>query len=136
MMGGRLRDRVEAEANRVLRERVARLKQTMEAALTAAGEPLDFPLTPGEWGSAEGAGQLQVLNDAVESITRRDSQREILAAVLDAAAAFYTRAALFILRGGTIAGWAGFGFSGEGGLQGDGIPRLVIPVAGTHLLAR
>jgi hypothetical protein len=135
-MGGRLRERVETEANRVLRERVARLRQTMEASLAVMGQALEFPLNPGEWGAAEGAGPLQVLNDAVDSIARRDTQREILAALLDAAVTFYPRAALFILKGGTLAGWAGLGFTGKGGPHGNGIPRLALPLAGTHLLAR
>ena len=86
-MGGGLKDRVEAEANRLLRERLERLRQTFDEALSSTSEPLRFPLTPGEWGAASGAAQLHVIRDAIDSIARHESQREILSALLDAAAA-------------------------------------------------
>src|SRR5437762_13344143 len=112
-MGGHLKDRVEAEANRHVRERVERLRQAFEEALSAASEPMRFPLTPGEWGAASGAAQLHVIRDAVDSIARHESQREILSALLDAAAAIYPRTALFIVKGSTLTGWAGLGFLGR-----------------------
>src|SRR5438128_4845670 len=80
-MNGRLRDRVEAEAQRLLRDRVARLRQALEGALGALAEPIKFPLTPGEWGAAEGAAQLQSVRDAADAIARAGSQREILTAL-------------------------------------------------------
>src|SRR5439155_25596767 len=65
-MGGGLKDRVEAEANRLLRERLERLRQTFDEALSSTSEPLRFPLTPGEWGAASGAAQLHVIRDAID----------------------------------------------------------------------
>jgi hypothetical protein len=135
-MGGHLKDRVEAEANRNLRERVERLRQAFEEALSGASEPMRFPLTPGEWGAASGAAQLHVIRDAVESIARHESQREILSALLDAAAAIYPRTALFIVKGSTLAGWAGLGFLGEGGFKSEHVARLTLSAAGHHVLAR
>lgn len=135
-MGGRLRDRVESEANRLLRERVTRLRRELEHLVDALGEPIEFPLTPGEWGAAGGDEQLRTLRDAIEGMMRGDGQREILTALLDAAAAFYPRAALFIIRDGTFSGWAGLGFLGEGGFVSEAIPRLSLPAAEDHLLGR
>jgi hypothetical protein len=136
MMSGRLKDRVEAEANRLLRERVERLRQSLEDGLSAASEPLRFPLTPGEWGAASGTAQLSVIKDAIDAISRHESQREILSALLDASAAVYPRAALFIVKGQTLAGWAGLGFLGEGGFKSEQVPRLALSASGHHILAR
>ena len=135
-MSGRLRDRVEGEANRILRDRVERLRLAFEELLASVAEPLAFPLTPGEWGAAAGAASMQVLRDAVESISRRESQREILSALIDSAAAFYPRVALFIVKGETLAGWAGLGFLGEGGFRSEQLAKVSLSATGTHLLAR
>ncbi len=134
-MSGGLRDRVEGEANRILRERVERLRLAFEEVLAAVSEPLSFPLTPGEWGAAGGAARIQVLRDAAESISRRETQREILSALIDAGAAFYPRVALFIVKGGALTGWAGLGFLGEGGFQSEHLARLSLSAAGDHILA-
>src|SRR5882762_5117673 len=135
-MGGRLKDRVENEANRLLRERVERLRLVLEDALSSASEPLRFPLTPGEWGAAGGTPQLQVIRDAIDSISRHQTQREILAALIDAAAAIYPRAALFIVKGGSLTGWAGLGFQGEGGSDSETVAGLNLSASGQHILAR
>jgi hypothetical protein len=135
-MSGRLRDRVEGEANRILRDRVERLRLALDEVLGAVSEPLSFPLTPGEWGAAGGAASMQALRDAVESITRRETQREILSALVDAGAAFYPRVALFIVKGGTLAGWAGLGFLGEGGFRSENLARVSLSASGDHILAR
>jgi hypothetical protein len=135
-MSGRLRDRVEGEANRLLRERVERLRLAFEEVLTAVSEPLSLPLTPGEWGAAGGAARIQIVRDAVESISRRETQREILSALIDVGAAFYPRVALFIVKGGALTGWAGLGFLGEGGFRSEQLARVSLSAAGDHLLAR
>ncbi len=111
------------------------LRQALEGALGALAEPMQFPLTPGEWGAAEGAAQLQSVRDAADAIARAGSQREILTALLDSAAAFYPRTALFILKGGALVGWAGLGFLGEGGFKSDDLPRVTLAIAGDHLPA-
>src|SRR3989454_722721 len=135
-MAGRLKDRVEDEANRLLRERVERLRLTFEDALSAASEPLRLPLTPGEWGAAGGTAQLHVIRDAVDSISRHESQREILSALIDASAAFYPRTALFIVKGVSLTGWAGLGFLGEGGFKSEKVAGLNLNASGHHILAR
>jgi hypothetical protein len=135
-MSGRLRDRVESEANRLLRERVVRLKQALEQALASMGEPLQFPLSPGEWGAASGTDQLNALRDGIESIGRGATQREILTSLLDAVAAFYPRAALFIVKGSSLTGWAGLGFLGEGGFDSRHLPRVTLAAGADHLPAQ
>src|ERR1051325_1454018 len=135
-MSGRLRDRVEEEANRLLRERIERLRQAHESALSSLSEPLRLPLTPGEWGAAQGTEQLQVIRDAIDSIARHGTQRESLSAVLDAASAVYPRSALFIVKGSTLSGWAGLGFLGEGGFSSENVSRVTLSASGHHLLAR
>jgi len=135
-MSPRLRDRVESEATRMMRERLARLKQSIDESIAGLGEPMSFPLTPGEWGQAEGTAQMQALRDGIEAVSLGAGQREILAALLDAAAAFYPRTALFVVRGGQFHGWAGLGFLGDGGVGSDDLPRVTFPLAGDHLLAQ
>jgi len=135
-MSVRLRDRVEAEAQRLLRDRTERLRQDLEEALRLLGAPMQFPLSPGEGGAAEGSGVLQSVHDAVETLGRGGSQREILVSLLDAAAAFYPRAAIFVLKGNAFSGWAGLGFLGEGGFKSEDLPRVTIPPTGDHLLAQ
>jgi hypothetical protein len=135
-MRGRLRDRVEADAARLLRERVERLRRSLDGALADLSAPPEFPLSPGDWGAAEGTAHLQTVRDAVEAIARGASQREILTALLDGAAAFYPRTALFIARGPTLSGWAGLGFLGEGGVRSEDLSRAAFPLSGSHLLAQ
>jgi len=135
-MSGRLKDRVEAEANRLLRERIERLRESFESALSGFSEPLRFPLTPGEWGAASGTEQLQIIRDAIDSIARHQTQREILSAVLDSASAVYPRCALFIVRGPTLSGWAGLGFLGDGGFSSESVSKVSLSVSGHHVLAR
>jgi hypothetical protein len=133
-MRGRLKDRVEVEANRLLRERVTHLRRELDRLLGTLAEPLEFPLTPGEWGAAGGDEQLRTLRDAIEGMARGDGQHDILTALLDAAAAFYPRAALFIVKDGVFTGWAGLGFLGEGGFASEAIRRLSLPAGEDHLL--
>ena len=135
-MPDRLRDRVEQEANRVLRERVGRIRSALEKVLTEMGEPLAFPLTPGEWGAAGGTALLHTLRESIELVASGSSQRDILTATVDAAAAFCSRTALFILKEGKLVGWAGLGFLGEGGFGNADLPRVILPLTGDHLLAR
>lgn len=135
-MAARLRDKVEAEAARLLRERSLRLQQTIERALEALGEPVEIPLSPGDWGTGEGHGRLQSLRDATETISRHQNQRDILTALIDGAAAFWPRVVLFVYRESKLHGWAGLGFLGEGGFTSHSVSRVTLPATGGHLLAR
>jgi hypothetical protein len=135
-MSGRLRDKVEAEANRIMKERLGRARRAIDEALATLSEPLAFPLSPGEWGAAEGTGHFHVVRDSLEAMARGDTQREIMTALLDAGSALYPRAALFAVKGGAFTGWAGLGFLGEGGFRSEEVAGLVVPADGHHLLTR
>ncbi len=120
----------------MLRERSARLRQALDRALETLGDPVEFPLAPGDWGTGEGHGQLQSLRDAAETIARHQNQRDILTGLLDGAAAFWPRVVLFVCRESKIQGWAGLGFLGEGGFTSQSVTRVSLPASGSHLLAR
>jgi len=135
-MSGRLRDRVEDEANNLLRERVARLRQAFEEALTPLSAAIDLPLAPGEWGAAGGSEHLRMLRDALEAFAQGGTQRDVLSALLDAAATCYRRTALFVLRDGSLAGWSGLGFTGGGTFGNEELPGVSLPASGDHLLAQ
>src|SRR5262249_50126847 len=123
-MSGRLRERVEAEAHRLLRERLDRLRKAFEEAAATAGEPLPMPLTPGEWGAAGGTTQLALIRDLLETLSGHESQRGLLSAILDATGSIYPRCALFIVKGQTLAGWAGLGFLGDGGFRSEHVAKV------------
>ncbi len=57
------------------------------------------------------------LNSAIESIQQFTAQGDILRALLDGAAQFSGRTALFIVKGSALAGWQGRGFSQEDGVR-------------------
>src|SRR3954471_20961563 len=57
------------------------------------------------------------LNSAVASVHDRSSQSEILGALLDGAAVFSGRAALFVVRGGEAKGWQARGFEDDNGVK-------------------
>jgi hypothetical protein len=135
-MSGRLKDRVESEATRLLRARVEHFRRSLEQALASLGEELRLPLTPGEWGAAGGTAHLNALRDAVEAVSRGTGQRDILSALLDGAAAMFPRAAIFIVKGNSLAGWAGLGFDGAGGFSNKKLQKISLSAAGEHLMAR
>jgi len=135
-MNDRLKGRVESEATRILRARVDNLRKALGTALQSLSEEVHLPLNPGEWGAEEGANQLQALRDAVDAIARGSGQREILGAALHAAASFYPRSAIFIVKDHHLSGWAGLGFGGQGGVSNESLHRISLKSSGDHLLAR
>jgi len=59
---------------------------------------------------AAGSSPTDLLNAAVAGIQESSSQAEILRHLLEGAARFAGRVALFVVKGSTIAGWQGIGF--------------------------
>lgn len=59
---------------------------------------------------APGSLPTNLLNAAVSSIQETNSQADILRQLLEGAARFSGRAALFVVKGGTMNGWQGTGF--------------------------
>ena len=68
-------------------------------------------------GAPPGGSPTDVLNSAVSSIHDGEAQPEILRALLEGAAKFSGRAALFVIRGGTATGWQGRGFDDDEGIK-------------------
>jgi len=68
-------------------------------------------------GSSPGGSPTDVLNSAVSSIQDGEAQPEILRALLEGAAKFSGRAALFVIRAGTATGWQGRGFDDDEGIK-------------------
>lgn len=130
-----LREMVEDRVARLLRERAGTMRQSLEEALGKLMSPVDLSLESGSWGSDSAAAQLRALREALESISRVRSQREVLSALLGAATTCYARTALFIVKGETLVGWAGRGFR-DGGLQDADLASVSLPVTGDHILAR
>src|SRR5512146_776584 len=51
------------------------------------------------------------LLQAIAAVRQASGQKEILSALLDGASQFSSRAALFVVRGGSVMGWQGRGFA-------------------------
>ncbi len=83
-----------AEMPRVQEEVIARVLEQLQPALAAHGK----------------GGGSERLRAALAAIQEPSAQSDILRALLDAAAAFRGRAALFVARGGSAAGWQARGF--------------------------
>jgi len=67
---------------------------------------------------APGSGPTDVLNAAVTSIQESTSQAEILRHLLESVARFAGRAALFVVKGGSVSGWQATGFENNDAVKG------------------
>ena len=125
--------RIEAIAHRQLQERAGRLRQTLDEALQELMQPLELPVGSG---SPSMAPALRTLRDALQSIAAAVAQKDVLEALLNAAAGCYARCALFVMKRDGLRGWAGRGFAADSGDGDRRISGIVLPIAGDHLLAR
>jgi len=125
---------IEAIAHRQLQERAGRLRQTLDEALHELVQPLEIP-APGP-GSASMAPALRALRDALQVIASATTQKDVLEALLHAASGCYPRSALFVMKRDGLRGWAGRGFDSEPGSDDRDVARMVLPIAGDHLLSR
>jgi hypothetical protein len=122
-----IKDEFEADATRILSERIAAFRRSVDGALTSLETPIHLPAHTTNGGGAE---FLKPLLGLLTTTARGDGQREVLVSMLEAARACYPRAILFILRGQALVHWSADGSSAE-------IPgHLAIPSGGDHLLAR
>jgi hypothetical protein len=128
-----LKQRIEAEAGRIIEERVARFRRTLEEALKPLDQPLHLTL---EAESDSDASPLEGARALLDTVARGGHQREILTALLQAASTCYRRAAIFIIRGDTLVFWKGRGFGGEDDATAEHPAHVTLPVHGEHLLAR
>ena len=83
----------------------AALPRLQQEIVRRAVEEVESALIP-----APGSSPTELLNAALASIQNSISQSEILRHLLEAIARFASRAALFVVRGGSVTGWQSIGF--------------------------
>jgi hypothetical protein len=111
-----IRSIVERVVSEALESHVSELRREVaERVLKEIGPALEGG--PGS-GSAPGGAPTDVLNSAIATIQDLNSQSEILRTLLDGAARFSGRAALFVIRSGSATGWQGRGFANSDALKG------------------
>jgi hypothetical protein len=122
-----IKDEFEADAARILSERIAAFRRSVDGALSTLSAPIHLPAPASDGGSAD---FLRPLLGLLKTTAQGGGQREILIELLGAARACYPRAVLFILRGNALVHWGADGASTE-------VPvHLAIPSGGDHILAR
>jgi hypothetical protein len=97
-----------------------------------AGEPEEIPVELSETLTRSSAAPIK---SAVRAIEQGKSQVEVLNALLEKSLHFSSRCALFILKGGSFAGWKGAGFSASGG-NDDEVKRFTGAPADIEELGR
>lgn len=109
-----LRALIERAVSDTLDAQLTQLRQSVVQAVLGELEsaPAAAPATP----AAAGGGSA-VLDAAVSSIHDAGAQADILRALLDGAANFSGRAALLVLKGGTLNGWQSRGFPDDGAVK-------------------
>jgi hypothetical protein len=122
-----IKDEFEADATRVLSERIAAFRRSVDGALSSLAAPIHLPAHASDGG---GADFLDPLLGLLKTSAQGGGQREILISLLAAARSCYPRTVLFILRGNALVHWRADGAT-------DDIPgHLSIPSGGDHILAR
>ena len=96
-----LQQHVESAVTEVLESNIAHLREQLVGRVM---QELADQSAPGE---TEAVGLLR----AVTAIHAGNTQREILRALLDSAAHYCGRCALFVVKGGAATGWQGRGFA-------------------------
>ena len=91
-----------------------RVAEELEAAIARAAEEAPAPAPAAQGSSADTSA---MMNSSLLSVQGSTSQTEILGALLDGTAKFASRVALFVVRGGSAAGWQGRGFDDEGAIK-------------------
>jgi hypothetical protein len=128
-----LKRRFEAEADRILEERIARFRKSLEEALRPLGLPMGLPL---DSGPDQDRAPLEGARAILDTVARGGRQREILLALLQAASTCYPRTAIFIVRGDTLVFWSGRGFESDEETGAATHAHVTLPAGGDHLLAR
>jgi hypothetical protein len=100
-----IRALVERVVNEVFDEKAAKLRA---AIASKVAEQLETEL-----GASPGAAPSDLLNAAVNSLHDSTAQTDILRALLEGAARFSGRSALFVVKGGNVSGWQSRGFERE-----------------------
>lgn len=123
------RQAIEQAVSGCLGQHLAQLQQEIVEQVTREIQPLleqAESKEPDESPGAVHAAATQTLNAAISSIQDSSAQADILKALLEGAAQFVARAALFVVRGSTLAGWQSRGFADDNvrGISVDGAQGL------------
>lgn len=128
------RDTPESIVSRVLSERLERARRSVAEALEAFAAPIRLgPATPG---TSPDDGDLEPVRAFLDATRPPATQKEILTALIDAAAGRAARTILFILRADTLNAWAVRSLPAEGGRVDPHAAHLTLPARGDHLPAR
>lgn len=122
-----IKDEFEADAARILSERIAAFRRSVDGALSSLAAPVHLAAHASNGG---GSDFLTPLLGLLKASAQGVGQREILISLLAAARACYPRTVLFILRGNALVHWRADGAT-------EDVPgHLTIPSGGDHILAR
>src|SRR6185312_10898466 len=106
-----LRSTIERATSKRLGDHVEHLRREIAEDVVREIAPLLSPSGNGAGPSTQRGSSTELLRAAVANIHEAHSQSDILKALLESAAQFTARAALFVVRGTTLAGWQGRGLS-------------------------
>jgi hypothetical protein len=101
--------KLHSEFAELLNSKVEELRSSLSSEMR---RKLEATLEP-----APGTSTTDQLNSSVESMQQFTAQADILRSLLDGAARFSGRAALFIVKGSSLTGWQGRGFAHEDKLK-------------------
>jgi hypothetical protein len=106
-----IRKAIETVVSSTLENRMAELRASLVSQMIAHFEGM-------EPAGASGTGSSsKVLNGALRSLQDSTTQTEILRSLLESAANFCTRSALFVVRGSTAQGWQARGFEDDSAVR-------------------
>src|SRR6185437_1310771 len=108
-----VRSTVERAASKRLGDHVEHLRREIAEDVVREIAPLLASSGNGSGPSAQRESSSEVLRAVVSSIHEAHSQADILKGLLEGAAKFAARAALFVVRGTTLAGWQARGLADE-----------------------
>src|SRR5436305_8363779 len=119
----RVRSSVEQAVSQGLSEHVGQLQQQIVEQVMREIEPI-LASAPAEAAPQKQASAVSdVLSATISSIQESQAQADILKALLEGVSKFSARAALFVIRGTTLAGWQARGFAD------DNVRNAVVDVA-------
>lgn len=114
--------KIHSEFAALLNSKVEELRSSLSSEMR---KKLEATLEP-----APGTAPSDQLNSAIESMQQFTAQADILRSLLDGAARFSGRSALFVVKGSSLTGWQGRGFAHEDRLKNTNLD------AGTGLAGR
>jgi len=115
-----LRQIIEDAVSARLSQHLTQLQQEIAEEVASQVQPLLDKMSAESSAAPQTSDSTQRLNAAVASIQEATAQADILKALLEGIAHFTARAALFVVRGTTLAGWQSRGFA-EDNMRGASV---------------